>query len=143
MTKEIIALAEKHCDFIRIYSDSEVRHYLFTPEQLQSFAAALTAQPAAPAVVEWISVDDERKPPLDQVILMWVYAENEGEDDDGRPFSTDASQVQMGVYRDMGHGPFFDCFATPFADHEGVTHWMPLPPAPAIRALSSKEAEHG
>lgn len=78
----------------------------------------------------WISVEDKRKPELGQVILMWVYAEDEGEDDDGRSFSMDKSQVQMGEYRDMGHGPFFDCFATPFADREGVTHWMPMPKPP-------------
>ena len=89
----------------------------------------------------WISVDDDRKPALGQVILMWVYAADEGEDDDGRPYSMDKSQVQMGEYREMDHGPFFDCFATPSAHHEGVTHWMPLPHPPT--SPTSEESGNG
>jgi len=107
---------------------------------LDKLAAALRSpgqQAGEPS--EWISVEDQRKPELDQVILMWVWAEDECEDDDGNYYPQDVSQVQMGVYRDMGHGPFFDCFATPFADHEGVGYWMPLPKAPARVSIDIRE----
>ena len=89
----------------------------------------------------WISVEDARKPELDQVILMWVWAEDECETEEGRYYAQDVSQVQMGVYRDAGHGPYFDCFATPFADHEGVGYWKPLPPPPAAASIGAKMGE--
>jgi hypothetical protein len=47
MTNELEALIVKHCDFIRVDSvTKETRHYLFTPKQLEAFAAALAAPPA-------------------------------------------------------------------------------------------------
>ncbi len=80
----------------------------------------------------WVSVEDARKPEPGKVVIFWVYAERHGEDDDGRPFVQDASGLHMGEWRVTEHGSYFDCHSTPFADVEGVTHWMdPAPPSSA------------
>lgn len=42
MTADTLRLVEKLCDFIRVDSVThEVRHYLFTPAQIEALAAAL------------------------------------------------------------------------------------------------------
>lgn len=105
-----------------------------------SFSLAIHAQPAAkqaepeptPEPVagwQWVPVQ-ERMPEIGQEVLLWVYAERHGEDDDGNPYSTDVSGVHMGEYRSTIHGEYLDNYSSPFADQEGITHWMPLPPAP-------------
>jgi len=79
----------------------------------------------------WVSID-ERLPEVGQMVLLWVYAKDMAEDEDGNPIEKDVSGVHMGECRHdlFANCAYIDNFSTPFADQEAVTHWMHLPAAP-------------
>lgn len=79
--------------------------------------------------MEWNNVED-CLPNVGEMVILWVWAEKHGLDDEGNPISSDESGVHMGECRDLGDGPFLSCFSTPFADRESITHWMRLPLKP-------------
>jgi hypothetical protein len=90
---------------------------------------------------QWISVDDERKPEVGKSVLMFVRTIKHGEDDEGRPYDTEGAEVAMGEYRKSpGYDVcYFDCYTSPMSDNDWITHWMPLPAAPAA---SKEGGEH-
>jgi hypothetical protein len=77
---------------------------------------------------QWIHTT-EKLPQVGQQVLVWVEAERHGEDDDGNLICTDESGVHLGECRRL-ESPYLDCYSSPFADVEVITHWMPLPGAP-------------
>lgn len=72
----------------------------------------------------------ETAPKDGSMFLVWVNATKFGEDDEGRQFEQDCSQVDFAEWRTEGDIGWVNYFAHPFADQEYVTHWMPLPAAP-------------
>lgn len=92
---------------------------------------------------QWISVDDDRKPEVRKPILLFVRTLTRGEDDDGRPYETEGEQVEMGEYRKMdGYDVYyFDCYTSPMSDNDWITHWMPLPKAPASSQAQASGGE--
>jgi hypothetical protein len=101
----------------------------------------LTAVREARNEAQWISVDDERKPEVGKSVLMFVRTIKHGEDDEGRPYDTEGAEVAMGEYRKSpGYDVcYFDCYTSPMSDNDWITHWMPLPAAPAA---SKEGGEH-
>lgn len=85
---------------------------------------------------QWQTIDTI--PRDGRVVLLWVSAVRYGEDDDGRPFEQDCSVVDFGQWcalLDDGDG-YADAYGAPHGDAQHVTHWMPLPAAPAISTLT-------
>lgn len=76
----------------------------------------------------WIHATD-KLPQVGQEVLLWVSAERWGEDDEGNRHVSDVSGVHLGECR-RAESPYLDCYSSPFADVEVITHWMPLPGAP-------------
>ena len=86
---------------------------------LLEIASVNPAERQVQGLSAWIACCDDQLPPEDQQVLCWC-------DDGGMTFFEVASH----------HNGFFtDCF------HEllPVTHWMPLPAAPALAAGTGQE----
>jgi hypothetical protein len=96
--------------------------------------ACYEAGRASRAQSEWIRVEDERKPVGRKPILVAVQWMNHYEHEDGTPARQEGCDVTEGEYVPQ-HGDrsgYFDSYAGPY-DHDGwgITHWQPLPAAPA------------
>lgn len=105
---------------------------------------ALAKQVPAQEQDKWINVNGERKPEPNQIILLYTFSLTHGEDDDGNYRANETEEVAMGEYRLItanGTDYQFDCFTFPNGDVDSISHWMPLPPAPAQLAQSADKAE--
>ena len=82
-----------------------------------------------PMPTGWIPVG-ERLPELGIPVLLWVEAVKHDEDDEGRPYSADVSEVSMGVCTERDGAKFLDDWMSGRGDCEDITHWMPMPSRP-------------
>lgn len=90
----------------------------------------------------WRSIDTAPKD--GRLFLCWVHAVKFGEDDDGRRYEQDVSCVDFCQWRTISDPPtdeggYFEACAGPWGDGQNITHWMPLPAAPASQ--DDREAE--
>lgn len=106
-------------------------------EKLRRIADSTALDGVADAIREVADEMDwrpiETAPKDGTLFLCWVRAVKFGEDDDGRQFESDASEVDFCRWRscdETPNGGYFDNMAGQIADLQHVTHWMPLPPAP-------------
>lgn len=102
----------------------------------------LAASREREARMQWQPI--ETAPKDGSLFLCWVYAVRYGETDEGRQYQQDVSQVDFCSWREgpsglRDHG-YFDPCCGQIADHQDVTHWMPLPASPRA-ALA--EGAHG
>jgi hypothetical protein len=114
-----------------------LNHWCDGAQTLPDGEHALYARPIPPDAREgrepqWISVDDERKPPGRTPILVAVAWIRHGEHEDGSPATAEGIDVTEGEYVPMhgDRGDYFESFMGAHGDSFGVTHWMPLPAAP-------------
>lgn len=92
---------------------------------------ALTAAPAAPKQ-DWRPI--ETAPKDGSEFLCWVSAVRYGETDEGQQYQQDVSQASFCNWRTQPGIPdcgWFDPCCGQIADQQAVTHWLPLPSAPA------------
>lgn len=87
-----------------------------------AFAAALTAQPAAIAVVEWMLI--ESAPQSESVsFLLFVPGKSDGNASEG--LVVQVSRFEGNFYPDV-----MDCNVDWYDRVTRATHWMPLPTPP-------------
>jgi len=126
--------------------DGSVHCSGYTADQMRAYAMAARAQaPAAPAVaapepLRWQPI--ETAPKDGTMFLCWVSAVRYGETDEGQQYQQDASQIDFCWWRPPFDGvpdsDYFDNASGQVGDSQAVTHWMPLPAAPA-----AQEPQHG
>lgn len=78
----------------------------------------------------------ETAPKDGTLFLCWVSAVRYGETDEGQPHQHDVSQADFCNWRTQADIPdcgWFEPFCGQIGDSQAVTHWMPLPPAPAMK----------
>lgn len=95
------------------------------------YHAMLTAAPAAPKQ-DWQLI--ETAPKDGSEFLCWIWAVRYGETDEGQQYQQDVSQASFCNWRTQADIPdcgWFDPCCGQIADRQTVTHWMPLPSAPA------------
>lgn len=90
----------------------------------QHATASVQAEP------QWISVDDERKPPRGKPVLVAVSFVRYGEHEDGTPGEYNGVDVTEGEYVLSKDGNYFASFQGTHGDASHVTHWRELPAAP-------------
>lgn len=95
---------------------------------------------AAPEPLRWQPI--ETAPKDGTMFLCWVSAVRYGETDEGQQYQQDASQIDFCWWRPPFDGvpdsDYFDNASGQVGDSQAVTHWMPLPAAPA-----AQEPQHG
>jgi len=104
-------------------------------ESTASPAAAPTSQPNAAAQEQQAGWRDISTAPKDgTMFLCWVGAERwSAMDGGGSGCAHDVSQIDFCWWRRVHESPdggYFDNASGQFGDSQGVTHWMPFPPAP-------------
>jgi hypothetical protein len=98
--------------------------------QREQRALTPTPLPAAPAVQGWMPI--ESAPKDGTLFLCWVDAIERGEDDDGNYRESDASCADMCAWiKPHDDEGYFDPCGGPYGHSQMVTHWQPLPAAPA------------
>lgn len=76
----------------------------------------------------------ETAPKDGRLFLCWVSAIRYGETEEGQRYTEDVSQVDFCNWRTQADIPdcgWFDPCCGQIGDQQGVTHWLPLPDAPA------------
>ena len=90
------------------------------PLHTNEYYAALRT--AIQEVVEWIPVDARLPEPNTPCLVLWMIG------NELRPAISSLSVKWKGMWLWHGH----------LGSHNDVTHWMPLPPPPAIRNTASR-----
>ena len=127
----------------QVLSDEEVRRICISDvggyEQARAIEAAILAK-LADKLMLWRPI--ETAPKDGTMFLCWVEAVRYGETDEGQQFQQDVSQCDECWWRPDFQGVpdsgYFDNACGQVGDSQAVTHWMPLPPAPAIDAQKGK-----
>ncbi|WP_232416341.1 DUF551 domain-containing protein [Methyloversatilis universalis] len=104
------------------------------PAHYECAVRELAASREREARMRWQPI--ETAPKDGSLFLCWVYAVRYGETDDGQRYQQDVSQVDFCSWREgpsdlRDHG-YFDPCCGQIADHQDVTHWMPLPVPPRV-----------
>lgn len=144
--RELDVEAERREDILRA-ALIEARSAMGHPDNIAAIDTALSraarraAQGTAPESAQvsteqagdaWISVEDERKPDIGEVVLLYVRTQKRGWLGDIE-CQSEAAQVEMGEYRrgESAEMSYFDCYASPIGDNDWVTHWRRMPAAPS------------
>ncbi|MFZ3286604.1 MAG: DUF551 domain-containing protein [Telluria sp.] len=139
------AIMRLPCDSNLAHGDPETAYKYGHRDARHAAAELAIAQPVAAQGGQdagWISVDDVKKPVGRTPILVAVSFVRYGEHDDGSPGEYHGVDVTEGEYV-PGHGErecYFESFQGTHGDASHVTHWMPLPAAPAILAAKGGAA---
>lgn len=127
---------------ITIEGPTSVSENILTPMEVRELAAALNCHSATPAaqVPAWQPIETA---PKDCVFLGWIRAERwSAADGEGSGLSHDVSQGDFCWWRAVLGSPdggYWDTGAGQIGDAQEVTHWMPLPAAPAHAGERSDE----
>lgn len=84
----------------------------------------------------------ETAPKDGRMFLGYVDAITRGEDDDGRQFEVNSSEIdfcQWHAHAEVPEGGWFENMMGSIGDQQHITHWMPLPEQPKTAMSAALE----